>query len=148
MNVRSVFLAKISLGAALLMFPFSGHAATFQQYFAVLDAGNELDGGHSGAVGTAMVMLGPKAGQVCFAILVRDLDTPILAHIHAGAAGIDGGIVVTLTPPASGNPGQSSGCLTGVTTATINAIKANPTKFYINVHSNSNQGGALRGQLF
>src|SRR5690242_9525580 len=148
MRIRSAFLAKIFIGAVLTM-PAAGYAAPpFQQYFAVLDAGNELDGGHAGATGTAMVMLGPRAGQLCFAILVRDLDTPTAAHIHEGAAGVNGGIKVALTAPSAGNPGSSAGCLTGIDTAIIAAIRAAPTKFYINVHSTSNSGGALRGQLF
>ena len=147
MRIRSAFLAKIFIGAVLTM-PAAGYAAPpFQQYFAVLDAGNELDGGHAGATGTAMVMVGPHAGQLCFAILVRDLDMPTAAHIHDAAAGASGGIFVTLVAPSAGNPGTSSGCVT-TTTANVAAIKANPTKFYINVHSTSNSGGALRGQLF
>jgi hypothetical protein len=120
----------------------------FMQYFAVLDAGNELDGGHAGATGSAMVMLAPTAGQICFAILVRDLDKPTAAHIHSAGAGVNGGIVVTLAAPAAGSPGTSAGCVSVVPAATINAIKANPTKYYINVHSTSKTGGALRGQLF
>ena len=148
MRIRTTFFAMMLASAALAVPSISNGAVGFMQYFAVLDAGNELDGGHVGATGTAMVMLGPRAGQLCFAILVRDLDTPTAAHIHEGAAGVNGGIKVALTAPSAGNPGSSAGCLTGIDTAIIAAIRAAPTKFYINVHSTSNSGGALRGQLF
>lgn len=148
MRIRSAFLATM-LGSAALAVPSIGNGAVgFMQYFAVLDAGNELDGGHAGATGSAMVMLAPRAGSLCFAITVRDLDKPTAAHIHGAAAGANGAILVTLVAPTTGNPGASSGCLTDVDPTIINSIKAAPHKFYINVHSMSNTGGALRGQLF
>ena len=146
MRIRSTFLATMFAGATLTM-PVTSQSAVFQQYFAVLDAGNELDGGHAGATGTAMVMFGPKAGQLCFAILVRDVDTPISAHIHDAPAGVNSGVFIALVAPSTGSPGSSAGCVT-TTSANLAAIKANPTKFYINVHSTSNSAGALRGQLF
>jgi hypothetical protein len=148
MRARSAFFGALFAGAAIAAPSVGDSAVGFMQYFAVLDAGNELDGGHAGATGTAMVMLAPRAGALCFAIAVRDLDKPTAAHIHGGAAGVNGAILVTLVAPSTGNPGASSGCLTGVDTATIAAIKAAPNKFYINVHSTSNSLGALRGQLF
>jgi hypothetical protein len=76
-------LCAATLACAAVTAPLSAGNAVgvpFMQYFAVLDAGNELDGGHAGATGTAMVMLAPTAGQICFAILVRDLDKPTSAH--------------------------------------------------------------------
>lgn len=136
-----VVATSISFGASI------GYAGPYQQYFAVLDAGNESDGGRAGAVGTATVIFGPHTNEICFAILVRGVDKPTLAHIHDGAAGVNGDIKVTLTPPSAGNPGASAGCVT-TTAANIAAIKANPTKFYVNVHSTAKPGGALRGQLF
>lgn len=148
MRIRSRFVATMLMSAALLVPSVSNGAVGFMQYFAVLDAGNELDGGHAGATGTAMVMLAPRTGSLCFAIAVRDLDKPTAAHIHGAAAGANGAILVTLVAPTTGNPGASSGCLTGIDATIINAIKAAPHKFYINVHSTSNSGGALRGQLF
>jgi hypothetical protein len=146
MRIRSALVAKIVAGIALTL-PVSGETAVFQQYFAVLDAGNELDGGHAGATGIAMVMFGPKSGQLCFAILVRDMDTPTAAHIHDALAGSSSGVFVGLVAPSTGNPGSSAGCVT-TTSTNLGAIKANPTKFYVNVHGTLKSGGALRGQLF
>ena len=72
------------------------------------------------------------------------------AHIHAGAATVNGAIVLTLPTPSApsvGNPGVSAGCMP-LAAATIAAIRANPANFYINVHNGTFPAGALRGQLF
>jgi hypothetical protein len=144
MRLHTVF-GSVIFGIAAMM--TSAHGGPYQQYFAILDAGNQSDGGRAGAVGTATIMFGPGTNEICFAIVVRGVDKPTLAHIHDGGAGVDGGIRVTLSPPATGNPGTSADCVT-TTAANIAAIKANPTKFYVNVHSTSKPNGALRGQLF
>ena len=83
-------------------------------------------------------------------------NTPInIAHIHVGAAGVNGGIVVNTTLSASGDAvvlPNGSGTFTkaGVAMndpAIINAIINNPAGYYFNVHSTLNPGGVARGQL-
>ena len=96
------------------------------------------------------------AGTVVFQFSVSGL-TPTssitLAHIHTGAAGVAGGVLVNTnlsaasaiaTPNGSGT--FTSGTI-GVDAATINAIVANPAGFYFNVHTSLNPGGVVRGQL-
>ncbi len=75
-----------------------------------------------------------------------------IAHIHTGAAGVNGPILVNTTV----NPGEvvltsGSGTFTRVN-ITVNAtdaqnILANPAGFYFNVHTAANPGGVMRGQL-
>ena len=81
-------------------------------------------------------------------------DTIILAHIHTGAAGVSGGVLIDsgLTPmpgltPSSGTASFTSGSI-DVSPANAQAIISNPAGFYFNVHSSANTGGAARGQLF
>ncbi len=149
MHIRAGLYA-FAVAAGLTVLPVKVQAAQVPAiFFAVLDGGNELSGaGDLDSVGSATVMMTAVSGQLCFAILVRGTDTPTMAHIHSGLAGASGGIVVTLTQPNAGNPGHSSGCLTGIAAATINNIRNNPHKFYVNVHTTAKGGGALRGQLF
>lgn len=74
------------------------------------------------------------------------------AHIHAAAAGVNGGIVVDsgVTPAnTTVTDGTREFTFRGipVTAATMNAILVNPAGHYFNVHTNLNPGGVARGQL-
>jgi hypothetical protein len=76
----------------------------------------------------------------------------IAAHIHPGAAGINGPIVVN-TGVTAGSVSATDGVATftasgiNVPAATIQSILNNPSAFYFNVHSVQNPGGFTRGQL-
>jgi hypothetical protein len=74
------------------------------------------------------------------------------AHIHTGAAGVNGAILV----PADVSAGQVTltngvGTFTRInlpiTAANAQAIINNPPGFYFNVHTSANPGGVMRGQL-
>jgi hypothetical protein len=74
------------------------------------------------------------------------------AHIHGGSAGTNGGILVSLGLAAgevSFANGTGSFTKTGVsvTVDQANAILANPSAFYFNIHTATNPGGVARGQL-
>ncbi len=133
--------------------------------FAVLNGGNECNSvappagpdcrkGDLDGIGSVTITF-PRpttttTGTVCWGINVDNLAGATAAHIHRGVSGINGGIVVNLTPPnapAAGNPGASSGCVSLIPLGTINAIRADPTSFYVNVHNGAFSGGAVRGQL-
>lgn len=65
------------------------------------------------------------------------------AHIHRGAPGRAGNIVVALsTGPAL----HHQGCVP-VKPALIKAIERNPGGYYVNIHSTKYPGGAVRAQL-
>lgn len=64
-------------------------------------------------------------------------------HIHKGAAGANGAVVVTLDVTAiNGNR-----LCTTVTPAAAAAVIADPAGYYVNIHTPASPGGALRGQL-
>jgi hypothetical protein len=135
---------------------FGSTAANAQaiQFFAVLDGGNEVSAGGAAAAGdlngngVASILLG-GSGQLCFSLLVRGIANPTVAHIHSALPGASGPISIALTPvPSSGVLGSSSGCLSGLPAATINQIRLNPGRFYVNVHNGPFPSGAIRGQLF
>jgi hypothetical protein len=79
--------------------------------------------------------------------------TIILAHIHPGAAGVNGGVIVNTGLVTASPVQQTDGVLvfsaTGIAVpaATIQAIVNNPAGYYFNVHSPTNPGGVARGQL-
>jgi hypothetical protein len=105
----------------------------------------ETPAGEPAGTGTATFHLRRNQGQVCFTMQVQAITLPSVgSHIHSGAAGTAGPIVVQLRAPNSS--GTSSGCVTA-SRAVVNQILGNPTGFYANVHTTDFPGGAVRGQL-
>jgi hypothetical protein len=135
--------------------PFSSKAfpSNKNPLFALLKGTNEVKsataphGGDPDARGSATVLVARSANTLCFGITLRGTDTPILAHIHKGPAGVNGPVVIPLTPPTSGDPGASSGCVTA-DPALLKDIQLHPSEYYVNVHTTAFPAGAARGQLF
>lgn len=81
-------------------------------------------------------------------------STWTLAHIHTGASGVAGGVLVN-TGLSPANPVQlTNGSVSNhtfsnisITATDINNIMSNPAGFYFNAHTLLNPGGAVRGQL-
>jgi hypothetical protein len=75
------------------------------------------------------------------------------AHIHPGAAGVNGGVIVSTglaaQAPFVATTGTGEFRATGIAVpgATAQAIIDNPAAFYFNIHSPLNGGGFARGQL-
>jgi hypothetical protein len=101
-------------------------------------------GDPDGRGATAMVLL-PDSGMVCYALHVSGLDDVIAGHIHRGAAGQPGLIVVSLQLPPG--PGRFfANCVPG-DRSVLNEIAAAPQNFYVNVHTTVFPAGAIRDQL-
>ena len=74
------------------------------------------------------------------------------SHIHGGAPGVNGGVFVSFALGAGEvtfPTGSGSFTKQGVTLTVdqANAIMANPSAFYVNIHTAANSGGVARGQL-
>ena len=99
--------------------------------------------------GTAKVTISLPAnglGTVCFEISVTGITLPAAAaHIHKGASGVAGPVVVPFTPPDAS--GKVSGCTTNVDPVLTTQIMQNPAGYYVNVHNKDFPGGVIRGQL-
>ena len=73
-------------------------------------------------------------------------------HIHQGAKGANGGIVVGAVLSANDaadtdGVGNITSVVTGTSPATLQAILDNTRNYYVNLHTNVNPGGALREQM-
>jgi CHRD domain-containing protein len=71
----------------------------------------------------------------------KDLSGPAtMAHFHSGEAGKNGPVVVPISPSAS--PFEGSATLTDAQAAELMG-----GKWYVNVHTDANKGGEIRGQV-
>jgi hypothetical protein len=102
--------------------------------------------GDADGTGTARITVNTETREVCWEMTVARIQLPATAsHIHKAAAGVRGGIVLTLSPPDAN--GSASGCAPAVDAALVNDILQNPESFYVNVHTTDFAPGAIRGQL-
>ncbi len=112
---------------------------------ATLTGPAEVPPGDPDGRGTATVTLDTNTGQVCYRLDVSNITLPAAAsHIHKGAAGVAGPIVVPFTAPDVN--GKANGCV-NADKALVQAIGASPADYYVNVHNKDFPPGAVRGQL-
>jgi len=93
--------------------------------------------------GSATVTIDPAKSEVCYTLKVSGIEPATMAHIHKGAAGVSGPVVVPLDAPTSGT---AQGCKPAAAEV-IAAIVASPADYYVNVHNATFPKGAIRGQL-
>lgn len=123
----------------------AGHAApTGQQLKATLVGTTEVPGpGDPDGTGSATVTIDTAKNQLCYTLTVDKVEGVTMAHVHKAPMGSMGNVVVPLAAPTSGS---SEGCAQ-VRPDLAAAILASPGDFYVNVHSQANPAGAVRGQL-
>ncbi len=156
--VASLAMAATALGATSL--PAGAHAKAHQtadHHVVVgvirLDGAQETPPADPDGFGT-FAFIGFRS-TFCYVLTANNIEPATAAHIHAGARGVAGGIVVGLKAPTDG---LSFGCIKAVPNDTPNttmvllqseldAIIANPAGFYANVHNAPFPAGAIRGQL-
>ena len=81
-------------------------------------------------------------------ILARQVAPIAAGHIHRGAPGEAGPVVVDLLGPSpSGLPPRARGCVRASSRALAREIGHHPGRFYVNLHNADFPQGAIRGQL-
>jgi hypothetical protein len=100
--------------------------------------------GAPSGLGAAGITLDPALRAVCYSLHVVGIGSPTAAHIHEGATGVAGSVVVSFDAPTSGD---STGCLQNLDPALLLRMQQNPAGFYVNVHNADFPDGAVRGQL-
>jgi hypothetical protein len=119
----------------------SGGAWT--KFIARLNGDAEVGGGDPNGSGTASVKT--RGTEVCYDLTWSGVDVT-MAHIHTGAAGANGDVVVNFFAYESPLDASSkSGCVTAKE-AVVKALASNPGNYYVNLHSPEYPKGAVRGQ--
>jgi hypothetical protein len=142
----------------------SGEPAPVTQVFSTqMSGGEEVPAVTTTATGSASFTVSEDGSSISFEVSVNDLYDVSMAHIHLGAAGENGPVVVWLypdAPPAVPIPGSTTGVLSSGTITAANlvgsladeelsvliaAMVAGDT--YVNVHTEANPAGEIRGQI-
>ena len=106
-----------------------------------LTGSNEVPPATTSATGTADITVGADR-SVKATVTAKDM-TATASHIHMGAAGSNGPVIVPFTK--SGDNAFSAAPDAKLTEEQFAAYKAG--KLYVNVHSAKDPGGEIRGQL-
>lgn len=138
----SVAVVAPALAGGALLFTAGAAFAASQTLTANLSSSNEVGGTGASLTGTATVTVDASSGQVC-AKVTSNVTGAVAMHIHKGATGVNGPVVVPLDVKAING---ASICATA-TPALATAIAANPAGYYVNIHTPAKPAGALRGQL-
>jgi len=128
-----------------------------------LSGGEEVPPVATRAQGQAIFHLNPDTTALSYKLIAANILNILQAHIHVGAAGVNGPVVAFLYPsgpPPIPIPGRFDGVLaTGTITAAnlvgplagqpLSALISEMTagNTYANVHTTQNPGGEIRGQI-
>jgi hypothetical protein len=143
-------LAVLAAGVALALVPATAPAEAATSSFAfprvvvsILRGANQVPAVQSNGIAIAVARIDPIKDKVCYFMAQANLVDVTAAHIHRGAKGVNGGVVVPLMAPVDG---KSFGCVS-VDDALAKDLAQNPQNYYFNIHTKANPGGEVRGQL-
>ncbi|HEY7848109.1 MAG TPA: CHRD domain-containing protein [Candidatus Limnocylindria bacterium] len=136
----SLLLPAVLAATASLVLVTGALAAPMDFSADLADAGE----GEPNGSGTAGITIDPDTGEVCWDLSVDGVGAVTASHIHVGAEGESGDVVVPLD--VAGFEGTSEGCV-DASDADLDAIIADPAGYYVNIHTEAYPAGAIRGQL-
>ena len=104
------------------------------------------DGSGIAAVTIDIINSTATGAEVCWDLSYSGITKPTLAHLHSGAPGEDGPILVPFVPFAALGATSATGC-TAASGVVAQQIVDDPANFYVDLHNGDFSGPALRGQL-
>jgi hypothetical protein len=152
--VSKLYAVLAAAVIALVLSPAAhaqGRSAT--TLVAHLSAENEVPGcpagEATGARGVAIVRIDEETGTITYRVVATKLPGTIAgspgSHIHVGGPEDPGPVVAPLVLTGRNRGVVAAGTTTNPALAA--AILADPANYYVNVHTTTCPGGAVRGQL-
>ncbi|MET0970036.1 MAG: CHRD domain-containing protein [Tardiphaga sp.] len=137
MSHRQIWLAAVASATVL----FAGPAFA-DKMKATLDGATEVPPTTSAGKGSADIDFDPATKKLSWKLTYSGLTGPAtMAHFHGPAeVGKNAGVAVPITPATTGTEGSAT--LTDAQAADLMA-----GKYYVNVHTEANKGGEIRGQV-
>jgi len=160
----TVYLTAIAISLALVAISFSPSSQAQSQggdgFTAELSGQEEVPPTESNATGTAEILFNNDSSQASYFVNTTGFEKITGAHIHNGSQGVNGDIVVGLSKEKSSknedNPtiwfsgdiknDDLQGPLEGKEISDL-ANLINNGSAYVNIHTEDNPDGAIRGQL-
>ena len=137
-GLRSALLGFCCVTAVSLAWPVQAEVVNLK---AAMNASSEVPPNPSKGTGTLTATYDTTTKKLSWKGSYTGLTGPATAaHFHAGDPGKNGGVVVPITPATS--PLDGSATLTDAQAADLLA-----GKWYVNVHTEANKGGEIRGQV-
>jgi hypothetical protein len=139
---RKIFLM---LAICLSAFVFSTTASAQQKFTAALNGVQENPPVNTPGRGSCVLTLAAGEASISMTCTFSGMSAnTTAAHIHTGVVGVNGPVLLSLT-----GVGGTSGTLTlPTTTVSLAQVAALRSKgWYVNVHTSTNPGGEIRGQL-
>jgi hypothetical protein len=113
-------------------------------------ASGDLDGSAAGSI-TLSPGSGGNTATASWNFTLANLATPPVTdyHIHTGAFNQQGSVFIGFGVQGGDtlNATQFIGSRTGLSSANMTTVLANPLGFYLNLHNGEFLGGAVRGQV-
>lgn len=153
--------AALALAALLVLTTVGLAAGPSEVWTTRLSGQNEVPPNDSKAHGSATIRVvrdGKEITSIEYRVRVSNLNDLTAGHIHSGAEGVAGPVVVNLNPrigsgraqgivaEGSFDAGDLAGPLTGMTLEDLYALFTSG-EAYVNLHTTLHPGGEIRGQL-
>ena len=137
--MTKTMLAAFAFGAVVLL----AGPASAEKFKATLDGKTEVPPNASKGTGTADIDYDPATKKLSWKLTYTGLSGAAkAAHFHGPAEpGKNAGVAVAI-PGATASPAEGSATLTDAQAADLEA-----GKLYVNVHTEANPAGEIRGQV-
>lgn len=149
----AVLVLTTSTSAAIMVACGNSTAPAKATYTATMTGAKQIPAVSTSATGTATFT--DNTTSIDYAINVSGITGVNASHIHLGDASTNGAIIINLFVPTTATGAVNGTLVTGtITNATNSAVSLDSLrvlfkngKSYVNVHTNANPGGEIRGQV-